>query len=406
MTDAVQFLADLSARDRGNRLRIGVARVRSIDTDPVYTLQDGQTVIVPAAQEWGEGGEVIANYLGEYPPRPGGLAWYATDGVDRIVLGMVAPEGPPMGHANLAAATAMTTGSATIVTLTRLNDPWSANTSGTATLGTGVFECPADGLYSVTAYAGWASNATGLRQATIMKNGTAAVINQIQAVNGAATFQQASVPQLECNKGDILAMRVRQDSGANLNLNEAELRAVYVGRRRAAGFGPEQLLDGSFEFAPLAPFPQNTWSFAWATSATWTQDVAPNVYAGQFAIKGVHNAGTVLTAVQSKEIVQVVPRQRWRVTAAVKTSSALSGTGDNFITCWLACQVDGEPDLFSPQTTLVTSSNRATTTSYVVQTFNFVIPAGVFVAKLMLRCRNTAGVTVWWDDVTFKEVIS
>lgn len=406
MTDPVRFLADLAASDRGNRLRLGVAKVRSIDTDPVYTLQDGQAVIVPASQEWGEGGEVIANYLGEYPPRPGGLAWYATDGVDRIVLGMVAPEGPPMGHANLAAATAMTTGSATIVTLQRLNDPWFANTSGTSTTGTGVFECPSDGLYSVSGYAGWASNATGLRQVTIMKNGTAAVINQIQAVNGAATFQSANVPQLECSKGDILALRVRQDSGGNLNLNEAELRAVYVGRRRAPGFGPEQLVDGSFEFAPLASFPQNTWSLLHATSATWTQDVAPNVYAGQFALKGVHNAGTVVTAVQGKELVQVVPGQRWRVTAAVKTSAALSGTGDNFVTCWLALQTEGEPDLFSPETTLLTSSNRATGTAYAVETFNFVIPASMFVAKVMLRCRNTAGVTIWWDDVTFREVIS
>ena len=399
--DAVQFLADLSARDRGNRLRIGVAKVRSVDTDPVYTLADGQTVIVPASQQWGEGGEVIANYLGEYPPRPGGLAWYATDGVDRIVLGMVAPEGPPMGHHVQFGTVAITNAAATVISLTRTNDPWFAYTSGTAP-----FVCPADGLYSVSAYAGWASNATGLRQVTIMKNGTAAVINQIQAVNGASTYQQATAPQFECVKGDILAMRVRQDSGANLNLIEAEIRAVHVGRRRAPGFGPEQLLDGSFEFAPLAPFPQNTWSLAWATAATWIQDVAPNVYAGQFALRGVHNAGTVVTAVQSKEIVQVVPRQMWRVTAAVKTSSALSGTGDNFVTCWLACQTDGEPDLFSPETTLVTSSNRSTGTAYAVESFDFTIPAGMFVAKLMLRCRNTVGVTVWWDDVTFREVIA
>jgi hypothetical protein len=406
VSDAVRFLADLSARGEGNRLRIGVAKVRSVDTDPVYTLADGQTVIVPASQEWGNDGEVVANYLGEYPPRPGGMAWYVTDGVDRIVLGMVAPEGPPMVHGFAAGTTAITSGSATIVTLQRGNDPWFATTHGTSTTGTGVFQCPVDGLYSVSAYAGWASNATGLRQTTIMKNGTAAIINQIQAVNGASTYQAATVPQLECSKGDILAMRVRQDSGANLNLIEAEMRAVYVGRRRAPGFGPEQLADGSFEFAPLATFPANTWSFAWATSATWTQDVAPNVYAGQFAIKGVHNAGTVLTAVQSKELVQVAPGQSWRVTAAVKTSSALSGTGDNFVTCWLALQTDGEPDLFSSDTTLLTSSNRSTGTAYAVETFNFVIPANMFVAKLMLRCRNTAGVTIWWDDVTFREVIS
>ena len=48
--DAVKFLADLASQDQGNRLRLGVAQVRSVDTDPQYTLVTGQAVIVPCAQ--------------------------------------------------------------------------------------------------------------------------------------------------------------------------------------------------------------------------------------------------------------------------------------------------------------------------------------------------------------------
>ena len=48
--DAVKFLADLATLEQGNRLRLGVAQVRSVDTDPEYTLVTGQAVVVPAAQ--------------------------------------------------------------------------------------------------------------------------------------------------------------------------------------------------------------------------------------------------------------------------------------------------------------------------------------------------------------------
>jgi hypothetical protein len=399
--DAVKFLADLSAQDQGNRLRLGVGTVRSVDSDPVYSITSGQAVMVPAAQTWGDDtGDVIANYLGEYPPRPGGLAWYVTDGVDRIVLGMVAPEGPPVADIRQVGTVSTSNGVLTSLTLgSTVYDPWNMNNSGTALV------APATGVYAVSGYAHWAS-ATGRRQIRINVNGTAALFNQIAGLNGDPTIHSADDPALNLTKGDLVSMQVIHDHSSTLNLIDARLKLAYTGRRRTAGTGSQLLTDGSFEDAPLYSGEASTWSLFYASSATWTKDTAPNVYDGQFALKGVHTAGTVLTVIESNTIVPVVPRQKLRATVAVKTSAAMPGTGNDFITSWLACQLDGEPGSLAPDTTLVTTSNRSTGTAYAVETFDFTVPDNCFVARLTLRCRTTTGVTVWWDDAQLFEVIS
>lgn len=401
--DAVKFLADLASQDQGNRLRLGVAQVRSVDTDPQYTLVTGQAVIVPGAQTWGSAtGDVIANYLGEYPPRPGGLAWYATDGVDRVVLGMVAPEGPPAVHLQQVGTVAVPDNTVTTLTLgSTAYDPWNMNNSGTAIV------APATGLYAVSGYVWWETG-TGRRQIRINVNGTANTYNQMAGVSGHPTIHSADDVALSLNKGDLVQMQVLHDHGSSRNVLEARLKMVYVGRRRAAGSVALEMLEPSFE-APVLPtfgVPSDSWSFIYATSATWTQDTAPNVYAGQYALKGVHTAGTVLTAVESKTIIPVVPRQRLRMTVAVKTATAMPGTGNDFFTSWLVCNRDGVPNTLQDGATLVTTSNRATGTAYAVETFDYTVPDGCFVAIITLRCRTTTANTIWYDDINVTEIVS
>ena len=393
------FLADLDSRDVGNRLRLGMGRVRSVDGDPVLGTAVGQCVLVPAVGEWDTGG-VTAAYLGEYPPRPGAGVWYATDGVDRVVLGMVAPEGPPTATVQITAATSIANDTATAVAAgSVVMDPWNMSN------GTG-FKVPVAGLYQLTAQAEWASDADGYRQVTFRRNGSNVDSDRRAAGITGTLYQTATSRPIACAKGDTLDALVRHTGGAALNLNDLVVSAVYVGRRRTSGTGDEILADGGFEDNTVNAVDGQTWNTAFGSSATWTLDTGANAYEGTYALKGVHPAGTVVTAPQSTELFAVVPGERIRVTAAVKTASALAGTANDHVTIWLQCSPDGTPDYYDDDTSTATDSNRATGTSYAVETFNFTIPADCFVARVTLRCATTAANTVWWDAVSVREVIN
>lgn len=404
MTDAVKFLADLSARERGNRLRLGVAAVRSVDSDPVYSISNGQSVIVPASQEWGEGGEIVANYLGEYPPRPGGLAWYVTDGVDRIVLGMVAPDGPPSVLVRQDNAVSLANNiNGTVVFDTISHDPWNmTDASNTAIV------IPANGLYTVAGYANFASNATATRRVFISVNGATAFASQWFSQLGAGTananIQSVTAPAIRLSKGDLVSLRVFQNSGGALNVTDARLSAHYVGRARSTAT-TELLDDGGFESGLV-----NTTGALWSSLTTGggAVSISTSARTGSYAMQlALASAGSAVT--YSAQTWPVVPRAQYRVTAWSRTLSGTVGAvAAQHTRARLICSVDGTPidDTGATAVPALASSYRSASTAWAQSTWDITIPDGVFVAQLELaHVRTATAGTVLFDDVSITEII-
>lgn len=395
-----RFLSDWSAGSAGAMLRIGQARVRSVDSDPVYTISAGQSVIVPSTSEWGTS-EIVAAYLGEYPPRPGGSCWYVTDGVDRIVLGMVGPDGPPSASISLTAATATTTAGTTVIAMTTTEyDPWNM----TDTAGTGL-TIPAAGLYAISGFATWNSNGTGYRELTLRRNGSVLERNRAQTITTAFNpIQNLTLPGYPCNKGDIISMAGIQNSGGNLNITAASLSVQYVGRKRSTSGTATLIVDGGFENNNITTT-DSVWDFTNATSATWTLD-GSNAYTGVSALKGVHAAGAVTTVVANLTSIPVVPRQKLRVSAYVKANAAIAASATTGAQFLLFTSVDGVPEYLQAETTTTVGGTAAITTSYAAITSDFTIPTGAFVARIGLKTMCTSTNTVWWDEIVTTEVIS
>lgn len=395
-----RFLSDWSAGNAGAMLRIGQARVRSVDSDPVYTISAGQSVIVPSTSEWGTS-EIVAAYLGEYPPRPGGSCWYVTDGVDRIVLGMVGPDGPPSASISLTAATATTTAGTTVIAMrTTEYDPWNM----TDTAGTGL-TIPATGLYAISGFATWNSNGTGYRELTLRRNGSVLERNRVQTITTAANpIQNLTLPGYPCNKGDIISMIGIQTSTGNLNLTASSLSVQYVGRKRSTSGTATLIVDGDFENNNITTT-DSVWDFTNATSATWTLD-GSNAYVGVSALKGVHAAGAVTTVVANLTSIPVVPRQKLRVSAYVKANAAIAASATTGAQFLLFTSVDGVPEYLQTGTTTTVGGTAAISTSYAAITSDFTIPTGAFVARIGLKTMCTSTNTVWWDEIVTTEVIS
>jgi hypothetical protein len=397
--DVNRFLADWASSDVGNKMRFGQARVRSVDSDPVYTITTGQAVIVPASVEWGVA-EIVAPYLGEYPPRPGGSCWYVTDGVDRIIMGMVAPDGPPAASITLTSATATTTATNSTVAMTTVDyDPWNM----TDTAGTGL-TIPVGGMYAITGFQTYAANGTGFRQITLRRNGSNLESVRLPTTTASNPIVNLTMPGYPLNKGDIISMIGQQTSGGNLNMNAASLSVQYVGRRRSTSGTATLIADGTFENNDITSS-QSAWDFTNATSATWSLDPA-NAQAGVVGLKGVHTSGAVTTVVSSNSSIPVVPRQKLRVSAYIKANAAMSATATTGAQLLLFTSADGTPVYLETGTTTTVGGTAAITTSYVQTTQDFTIPTGAFVARIGLKTMSTSSNTVYWDTIVTTEVIS
>lgn len=397
--DIGRFLSDWSAGNAGATLRLGQARVRSVDSDPVYTISAGQTVIVPSTSEWGTS-EIVAAYLGEYPPRPGGSCWYVTDGVDRIVLGMVAPDGPPSASISLTSATATTTATNSTVAMTTVEyDPWNM----TDAAGTGL-TIPATGLYAITGFQTYAANGTGFRQITLRRNGSNLESVRLPTTTASNPIVNLTMPGYPLTKGDIISMIGQQTSGGNLNMNAASLSVQYVGRKRSTSGTATLIADGGFENNNITTS-DSVWDFTNATSATWTLD-SSNAYTGVSGLKGVHAAGAVTTVVSNLTSIPVVPRQKLRVSAYVKANAAIAASATTGAQFLLFTSVDGVPEYLQTGTTTTVGGTAAISTSYAAITSDFTIPTGAFIARVGLKTMCTSTNTVWWDQVVATEVIS
>lgn len=393
MNEALQFILDMNRFNSGNQLRIGMARVRSVDGDPVFGTATGQAIIVPATGEWDEDG-VPAYYLGEYPPRPGGACWYASDGRDRIVLGMMAPDGPPYARLRITSATAIVTATNTTLTLPVVSDdPWNMNSSNTA------LSAPVPGLYDIAAWASWASNATGNRRLEILVNGSNQIYARDAAASGVGNAQFANLVW-PLAKGDLVSVRVLQNSGADLNIADANLSMTLVGRRRTTGAGPEQLADGSFEANGTAG-----WDFT-QTTAVYSLSTA-NPQDGDYCLQLVHGAGSALTSVvYGPDKIPVVPGQPLTVSAYVRGSAAITASGSAGAFPFLLCAPDGLPDPTDSTSMTATSAATASVGTAWAQISQVqIVPAGCFTARVALRMTTSAANTAFWDNLSVTDKI-
>lgn len=402
--DVARFLADFSSASTGSRMRFGQARVRSVDTDPSYTLQKGQAVIVPATAEWGVS-EIVAPYLGEYPPRPGGSCWYVTDGVDRIIIGMVAPDGPPAASITLTSATATTTATNSTVAMTTVDyDPWNM----TATAGTGL-TIPVGGMYAITGFQTYAANATGFRQITLRRNGSSLESVRLPTTTASNPIINLTMPGYPCNKGDVISMIGQQTSGANLNMNAASLSVQYVGRRRTSGTGADVMADGNFASSSLNASGESYWftevGGASAAALDTTNNYLTNINAVKFT--AVTSTTNYLFTTQS---IPCVPGQKYTISIALKGSVAMTQGTEVDTSIGLYGSISGPPSEDRLWGTFIFSNNTLPnlTTSYVVQTGTVTIPDGYFVMRPAFLVRRVAASTqsVWVGNITMTEIIS
>jgi hypothetical protein len=135
---------------------------------------------------------------------------------------------PFANKAGLLGALAYTTATSPIATATNHTVAWNNELYDTAgmhdnAVNNSRLTVPA-GVQSVrlTAQIMWQSNATGIRWAVIMKNGTPTYNGSTKlyrnAVNGSVTTLLLTSPILTVSPGDYFEVRVHQTSGGNLNL--------------------------------------------------------------------------------------------------------------------------------------------------------------------------------------------
>jgi len=403
--DISRFLADFSSASAGSRLRFGQARVRSVDSDPSYTITTGQAVIVPSTSEWGVS-EIVAPYLGEYPPRPGGSCWYVTDGVDRIIMGMVAPDGPPSASITLTAATATTTATNSTVAMTTVDyDPWNM----TATSGTGI-TIPVAGMYAISGFQTYAANGTGFRQITLRRNGSNLESVRLPTTTAGNPIVSLTMPGYPLNKGDIISMIGQQTSTGNLNMNAASLSVQYVGRRRTTGTGADVMVDGNFASSSLNQSGLSYWFTEVAGASAAALDTT-NLYSSNINSVKFTAVTSTTNYLFTSQSIPCVPGQKYVISIALKASVAMTQATDVDTTIGLYGAGSGPPseDRLGWGTVIVSSNTLPNlTTSYVVQAGTVTIPAGVFVVRPAFSVRRIAASTqsVWVGNISMTETIS
>jgi hypothetical protein len=275
-----------------------------------------------------------------------------------------------------------------------------AESSGTA------IQIPADGVYSLMAYASWAANANGFRQVNLFRNGTTITVNRMASSPTSNPSHATLHPGFPMSKGDLVSTSVQQTTSGSINLNLLTLSAQYVGRRRSTSGTATLIDDGSFENNDITSS-DSAWNFTNATSATWSLDGSfGKFYTGVVGLKGVHAAGTVSTVVSSNTVIPVVPRQKLRISAYVQANAFIapsSTTGAQFL---LFTSADGTPEYLETGTTTTAGGTSVITTAYLPITTDITVPAGAFVARVGFKTMSTATNTVWWDEIVATEVIS
>jgi len=397
MSASYDFLWSLDRRMRGQELRMGLATVKGYDLDG-YTNSAKQFVfIVPAANDWIEAEHIPARVATEYPPRPGAAVWYGTDGNDYYVMGILGPEGPPTALTTLTADTTVTTGagSATFPGMTIFDDPWNmVESNGTA------IRIPVSGLYSVYAQPGWNTGTVGYRNVAIYRNNGIIVRDRVAPIN-AALFHVVSRSPAYLEAGDLLSVGVFHTQGADLVLSSLQFGVTYVGNQRT--YSPGNALTTTVN----PNNDDNTWSTAGASGSVTFNNVNGTAFVLVWS-----SAGTTLSSVYSPEVIPVVPRQKYVISAFVNEDLA-SGTGGGtvqYMNMSLLCAAQGVPDPNLVTTATATGPTNLlymSTATYRSWSFGTVtIPDGMYTARPAFYANSTGTMkAAYFGDISVTEVV-
>jgi hypothetical protein len=328
-----------------------------------------------------------------------------TDGVDRIIMGMVAPDGPPSASISLTSATATTTATNSTVAMTTVDyDPWNM----TSTSGTGL-TIPVAGMYAIAGFQTYGANATGTRLITLRRNGSSLESVRLATTSASNPIISLTMPGYPLNKGDIISMVGQQTSGTTINMNAATLSVQYVGRRRTSGTGADVMVDGNFASSSLNVSGGSYWftevAGASAAALDTTNLYSSNINSVKFT--AVTSTTNYLFTTQS---IPCVPGQKYTISIALKASVAMTQGTEVDTSIGLYGSISGPPSEDRLWGTFIFSNNTLPnlTTSYVVQTGTVTIPDGIFVMRPAFLVRRIAASTqsVWVGNITMTEIIS
>jgi hypothetical protein len=130
------------------------------------------------------------------------------------------------------AATTLTTG--VTATLSFDSERYDTDSIHDTAINPSRLTCQTPGLYSITGHVRFASNATGIREISILINGSVVIaIQDVPALNGAVTIMSIST-QYELALSDYVELRAFQNSGGNLNVDVAANYSPEFGMCRVA----------------------------------------------------------------------------------------------------------------------------------------------------------------------------
>lgn len=211
--DAIGRLAGQVASVPGLRIRQGTV---------VSVVSYSLTITVAGSTEQVSG----VKYLGSYAPRVGAHVWLVTDGADMFAFGHLAPRGLPALRVSGAATSVVTATETALALSTEVGtDPWNMWVVGTASRIT----VPYAGWYSVTGWASFAANATGVRGARLRQDGTTSLAwMRCPAAGAGATELSVSSGPVSLAASAYVELVVEQTSGGGLNVTPV-VGVHYIG---------------------------------------------------------------------------------------------------------------------------------------------------------------------------------
>lgn len=160
-----------------------------------------------------EGQITYLNDVNRYEANHGGATWYPIAGqMPLVIYKRTTTQSIPNDNANA----------------TKLTYPTASTTRTGITYNAGDFTCANAGVYAITAWVSFNSNATGRRLVTINNNGAlVAADNRSAPSSGAGNITVMTYALLAAN--DVISVTALQNSGAALTVDSATITISFVG---------------------------------------------------------------------------------------------------------------------------------------------------------------------------------